>query len=89
MIVMTSPHQVDGSPDDQTAAVRPGEALTADLNPERRLPALSVACCDVKVCSSPKRMPPPPAPLRPATPIPHYPLLSLTLTAELPVAGAG
>ena len=88
---MTRPGRVDGAPDDQTAAVRPGEALTADLNPERRLPALSVACC-VRRCQGlqqPEAHAPPPAPLRPATPIPHYPLLSLTLTAELPVAGAG
>ena len=36
MIVMTSPDQVDGSPDDQTAAVRPRETPSADLKPERR-----------------------------------------------------
>ena len=37
--VMTRPDQVDGSPEDQTAAVRPGEALTADLHPEDDWPA--------------------------------------------------
>ena len=67
---MTRPGRVDGAPDDQTAAVRPGEALTADLNPERRLPALSVACC-VRRCQGPQQpevhapqLSVPPAPLR-------------------------
>ena len=35
--VMTRPDQVDGAPDDQTAAVRPGETPSADPNPERSI----------------------------------------------------
>ena len=57
-IVMTRPGRDDGSPDDRAAAFRPGEARTADPNPERRPPALSVwpaACANVKVRSSPKQ----------------------------------
>ena len=56
---MTSPDQVDGSPDDQTAAFRPGELPAADLNPERRPLCVQSGRCvrRFKVRSSPDRMP--------------------------------
>ena len=69
---MTRPGRVDGSPDDRAAAFRPGEARTADLNPERRLPDLSVACC-VRRCQGPQQPEVHAPPCSPSVPPPRSP----------------